>query len=354
MTHLKIEDLNFEYSDLFLEILQQENVSLLVSTYQASKVIVVGSTSDSLAVSNIEVARPMGIAIRKITPNQASSQIAIGANRNIDFWEQPAADKRYCTRHDLSQHDAVFVQTESMPTGDVQIHELGWAGNDFWFVNTRFSALCRPSNQSSFAAKWRPSFISSLSDDDRCHLNGLEFADNQPKFATALATTDAGGAWRDHKLEGGVVIDIPSNEIVCDRLCLPHSPRIKNDQNWVLNSGLGEVGTFDPLSREFESVEFMPGFLRGMSFSGRYAFVGLSKARETNVFGGLPILKRAPDVKCGVGIMDLQSGKTVAVLKFESVVSEIFAVEVVSGCRNPFFAGSRQGGESRELWVVEE
>ena len=62
MTRSKIEDLNVEYSDSFIEILYQQNISLLVSTYQASKVVVVGSTQGSLVVSSIDVARPMGIA----------------------------------------------------------------------------------------------------------------------------------------------------------------------------------------------------------------------------------------------------------------------------------------------------
>jgi uncharacterized protein (TIGR03032 family) len=79
----------------------------------------------------------------------------------------------------------------------------------------------------------------------------------------------------------------------------------------------------------------MPGFTRGLDFSGPYAFVGLSQVRETAVFAGLPLTERAEERKCGVWVVDLRSGTTAAFLQFEGAVQEIFAVQVVPQMRFP-------------------
>ena len=75
----------------------------------------------------------------------------------------------------------------------------------------------------------------------------------------------------------------------------------------------------------------MPGFTRGLDFAGDLAFVGLSQVRESAVFSGIPITERlAPAERtCGVCVVDLRSGETVALLKFQSGVQEIFAVSVL-------------------------
>jgi len=78
----------------------------------------------------------------------------------------------------------------------------------------------------------------------------------------------------------------------------------------------------------------------------------LSRGRETNIFGGLPIMEQSDNLRCGVGIVDLRTGSTVAVLKFESGVNEIFAVEVLPGFVNPLFSGSMQNGKEREIWLI--
>ena len=77
-----------------------------------------------------------------------------------------------------------------------------------------------------------------------------------------------------------------------------------------------------------DPIEHVPGYTRGLAFAGQFAFVGLSRIRETAVFGGVPIAERRDELHCGIGVIDLVSGRTVAVFKFNSGVSEIFAVDV--------------------------
>jgi hypothetical protein len=53
------------------------------------------------------------------------------------------------------------------------------------------------------------------------------------------------------------------------------------------------------------------------------------------VFSGLPITEQAAERCCGVWVIDLRSGRTVAFVKFEDALQEIFAVQVVPQFRFP-------------------
>jgi uncharacterized protein (TIGR03032 family) len=100
---------------------------------------------------------------------------------------------------------------------------------------------------------------------------------------------------------------------------------------WVCESGSGTLGTVDLDTGRYEPVTAVPGFTRGLDFAGNLAFVGLSQVRESAVFSGIPITQRlAPEERrCGVCVVDLRRGETIALLKFESGVQEVFAVVVL-------------------------
>jgi uncharacterized protein (TIGR03032 family) len=117
---------------------------------------------------------------------------------------------------------------------------------------------------------------------------------------------------------------------------MPHSPRVHNGQLWVLNSGAGGLGIIDPQTGRYENVATLPGFTRGLDFFGRYAFVGLSQVRESAVFSGIAIADRpVAERACGVWVVDIVTGQTVAFVKFEDQLQEIFAVQVMAGRRYP-------------------
>ncbi len=83
----------------------------------------------------------------------------------------------------------------------------------------------------------------------------------------------------------------------------------------------------------------VPGCTRGLDILGNLAFVGLSQVRESAVFSGIPIAERAlAERNCGVWVVDLRTGQTVAFLRFEDAVQEVFAVQVLPGLRYPELA----------------
>jgi uncharacterized protein (TIGR03032 family) len=233
-------------------------------------------------------------------------------------------------------HDAVYVPRQKHITGDIDIHEMAFDGdNRLWFVNTRFSCLCVRDFDHSFVPMWRPPFVSAYAPEDRCHLNGLAMRDGKPRYVTMLGQTDSKGGWRENKRNGGLLMDISDNRIIATGLSMPHSPRWYRDTLWVLESGEGSLAKVDMASGKLEHVCKLPGFTRGLDFVGHYAFIGLSQVRESAIFSGLPLTERDEPRQCGVWVVDIRNGETVAFLRFEGSVQEIFSVQALPGIRFP-------------------
>jgi protein O-GlcNAc transferase len=135
-----------------------------------------------------------------------------------------------------------------------------------------------------------------------------------------------------------VVLDIQANSIVAQGLSMPHSPRWYGGKLWLLNSGTGELGHVDLSTGAFVPLLFCPGFVRGLSFHGSVAFVGLSKLRPT-CFTGLALERRLQSEDnvphCGLMAIDLVAGKVLHWLYLEGVVEELFDVVVLPQVKQP-------------------
>lgn len=119
--------------------------------------------------------------------------------------------------------------------------------------------------------------------------------DGEPRYVTALGTTDTAGGWRKDKANGGMLMDITDDQMIAQGLSMPHSPRWYRDKLWVLESGAGSLATVDVETGELSTIVELPGFTRGLDFVDRYAIIGLSQVRETAVFAGLPLTERCDD-----------------------------------------------------------
>jgi uncharacterized protein (TIGR03032 family) len=302
-------------------LLDQLGISLVVTTYQAGKVILIRKEGDGLNTHFVAYQKPMGLAVD-------NGRMAIGSGNSVWFLRNmPAVAPKL---EPLGQHDACYMHRRIHVTGDIDIHELAWGvGEELWFINTRFSTLCTLDAISSFVPRWRPKFVSALAPEDRCHLNGLCLQSGQPKYVTALGETDTPGGWRANKQDGGLLIDVAHNLIVLRGLSMPHSPRLYADRLWLLESGQGGLATVDAKQGRWQTVATLPGFTRGIDFVGPLAFIGLSQVRESAVFSGIPLVERQAERICGVWVVNIQTGETVAFLRFEEGVQEIFAVQSI-------------------------
>jgi uncharacterized protein (TIGR03032 family) len=243
-------------------------------------------------------------------------------------------------------------------TGDLDIHDVAFDGQGRpIFVNTRFSCLAAASDGWSFRPLWRPSFITKLAPEDRCHLNGLAVEKGKPRYVTAVSASNVADAWRDRRADGGIVIDVGRDRIVGKGLSMPHSPRLAGARLWLLNSGAGELGWLDAKAGTFHSVAFVPGYARGLAFAGKDAVVGLSLARENRTFQGLPLddaLKRnGAEARCGLMVIDTKNGDSIAWVRIEGVVRELYDVAFLPGIRMPSALGFKTDEITRVIAIDE-
>lgn len=311
-----------------VELLRQGGLSLLISTYQAGKLIVARVDGDVVNTHFRNFDTPMGLAFDR-------GRLAVGTKLHVwEFHNQPQVAAQL---EPHGKHDGCFLPRHAQVTGQIGIHDIAWAADELWAVNTRFSCLCTFDARYSFVPRWCPRFVSALAPEDRCHLNGLAMHDGRPRYVTALGETDVHAGWRENKARGGCLIDVASGEAVSRGLSMPHSPRCHDGKLWMLESGAGSLALVDLTTGNLTTVALLPGFTRGLDFYGPFAFIGLSQVRESALFSGIPITDRlkVEDRACGVWAVDTRTGQTVAFLRFESGVQEIFAVQVLPGLRWP-------------------
>ena len=110
----------------------------------------------------------MGLAVKP-------DGIAVAARAQV--WFLHGAPDLAARVEPAGRHDACFLTRSSHFTGEIQAHELAWAGDELWLVNTAFGCLCTLDGRHSFVPRWRPPFLTALAAEDRCHLNGLAMAD---------------------------------------------------------------------------------------------------------------------------------------------------------------------------------
>jgi uncharacterized protein (TIGR03032 family) len=335
-------DIRCTHTENLPELLGRLRLSVLISTYQTGHLVVVAARQGRLVLTFHQFERAMGVAVKP-------GAIAVCTRREV--WFLRAAPDIAGKVEPRGQYDACFLARTTHFTGDVQAHEAAWVGNEFWLVNTLFSCLAALHPCYSFAPRWRPPFVSSLSPVDRCHLNGMAVADGRPCYATALAETDSPEGWRAVKAAGGCLIEVPGGRVVARGLSLPHSPRVDGGRVLFLHSGQGRLDAVDPATGRVDAVAEVPGVARGLALYGGFAFVGLSKARPS--LEGVPVVEHRDRLQCGLAVVDLRSGAVVAGLEFRTGVEEVFDVQVLPGITFPYLSGPwAERDTGLPLWTV--
>jgi uncharacterized protein (TIGR03032 family) len=328
--------------------LADHNVSLALTTYQLGKLFVVGrKVGEQFSVFERTFSRCMGLW---------SDGPTLWMSSAYQLWRLENALK---PGHFHNGYDALYVPRVGHTTGDIDMHDLAVEQNGrVVFVNTSFSCLATLSPRFSFQPLWRPPFVSKLVPEDRCHLNGLALAEGRAAYVTAVSRSDVADGWRDHRREGGCVVDVRSKQIVAAGLSMPHSPRCYRGRLWVLNSGTGHLGHVDLESGRFVPLTFCPGYLRGLTFVGDYAVVGLSRPRHDATFGGLDLQdeldRRNAQPQCGLHVIDLRSGEVAHWLRLEGEVSELYDVALLPGVVRPMVLGFQTDEIQRMLAVDSE
>lgn len=312
------------------ELFSRLGITLLVSTYQAQRIMCLSPGRERLSMLMRVFPRPTGMALGK-------NRLAICCQHLL--WIFNTATNVQDMSGNKEPNDVWFVPRRAFVLGDILAHEMALIDDEYHIVNTRFSTICKPSEQWSFENVWKPKFISKTVPEDRCHLNGMACEVGKIRYVSALAETDQAEGWREKKIDGGILMDYDSGEIVARGFCMPHSPRLYMNRLWILDSGRGMLKIVDPSSSQVTEVREFPGYLRGLAFFEQFAFIGLCKIREKSTFGGLPIEEKHQNLPCAIHIVNLKTGQNEGFIEFTKGIEEIFDIHVLAGVQKPEVVG---------------
>jgi uncharacterized protein (TIGR03032 family) len=182
---------NYEYSLHLPELLSQLDLSVLISTYQAGRVVSIGVYQGQMRVSFAHFDQAMGLT-------RTATGIAVGARNAV--WNLPANREIATQIKPTGEQDIAFLARSCHLTGPIMGHDLGFGGNRLWVVNTLFNCLATIEGNWSFLPQWKPPFISEIAPGDRCHLNGLAMGENSgtPAYVTVLGETNEESLWREN------------------------------------------------------------------------------------------------------------------------------------------------------------
>lgn len=314
------------FSPNVAKLLHDLDISLILSTYQAGKVIILSSDGNNMRQLLRDFDRPMGIAL-------SGDMMALALRLNVAIFRN---DKHLAQTYPKNPdtYDALYFPLALNKTDFIDTHDLFFTNKGLVAVNTAYSCLVKLDGTFSFQPIWHPAFISEFENSDRCHLNGMAVdRQGEIRYATAFGETDEEEGWRTNKLKGGIVMDVMANEVIIKGLGMPHSPRVYRNDLYLLASATEELLRVDPVTRTVESIAKLDGFIRGLSFKDDYAFIGTSKLRKSHTFGDLPIATKR--IQAGVFIVNIKTKEKVGEILYEDDLEEIYDVHVLDGMRRP-------------------
>ncbi|MEX1192732.1 MAG: TIGR03032 family protein [Brumimicrobium sp.] len=324
--------INFE--DNFAKILFDKKVSLVFSTYQAGRLMVLGSL-DGNHLHQIPVGfkKPMGIAI-------SDNKLAVATLDNLYFFSnrENVVDT---IRLNEKNFDTVFLQRAKYATSTLDVHDIEFGKGILWGVNTVFSCICVFDINHNFIPKWKPPFITSLVPEDRCHLNGMVLENNLPVYASMLSLTNTKEGWRENITETGAILTVPEGEVMADGLSLPHSLLLDGPYLYFLESGKGTLNRIHRETKEMEVIHDFERFVRGMKKLDNLIFIGYSAVRKSSkTFSSVRF--ENPTDNAGVLIYDIDLGKVISQLEYEQDVEEIYDLNYFDGFLKPAIVNDKQ------------
>lgn len=324
-TQHPIAPFNCQYTPQIPELLLKLNCSIVISTFQAGKLIFLSPRDEnSLVQLPRTFEKPMGVTL-----DEEKDKLALACRDEIIVFSN---SKELAAHYPKSPdtYDALYMPRVTYHTGPLDIHDLSFgADGSLYAVNTLFSCLIRINDDYNFTPYWSPPFIDKMVSEDRCHLNGMALQNGVPKYATAFNQGNSFQSWREHITTTGVVFDIDSNEVVAGNLPMPHTPRLFNSELYVLLSATGELVKINLNNGKYDVVVKMDGFVRGMSLYRDYLFVGLSKLRKnSSTFGKLDFAEKADH--SGIMVIHLPTGSIAGKITYLTSLDEIYDVQVLA------------------------
>ncbi len=332
----------FHLSPAFADWLRGTGGSFVLSTYQSGLIIFLGVNEEGLPYfMDRAVGTAMGLAIDQ-------NRLWFAARDQV--WRFSNVGPASLAG---ANYQAVYMPRSGYMIGNSDAHDVladvSFRGRhyDFLYANTEFSCIAAPDEHYSFVPVWKPDFISALAAEDRCHLNGICDRDGELRYASICGKSDTALGWKLKQTGGGFIIDLKTDEIVCEGLSMPHSPRWHQGKLWVLNSGEGEMGYVDFETRRLVVVSHCTGFARGLCFVGNMAVVGLSKLRPESIdFPGTNLAsnlkERKTPQRTGLQIFNTATGDLSHWVAMQGSITELYDIVFLPKISRPYSPGFRE------------
>lgn len=328
--------------------LESTGGSLAFSTYQTGRLFFLGTNPDgSLVALERVVGTAMGLAIDQ-------DKLWIGNREQLWRFSNTGPDEI-----NGQPYDAIYMPRQGYLLGNSNTHDIladaTYQGQrfDLLYANTQFSCIATPDDHYSFRPVWVPEFISELTPDDRCHLNGICAQEGELAYATICGRFDTRLGWKGVKSHGGCVVDVRSGATVCTGLSMPHSPRWHDGRLWLINSGEAQLGYVDFPRKTFVPLLPCQGFARGLAFVDHYAVVALSRLRpeKHGLVGQINLAAQLESKgqyqRCGLLVFDIARNALAHWLTIEGQVTETYDVAFLPGIRKPYTPGFREPEQHR-------
>jgi len=316
------------YSPQLPELLLSLNCTIALTTYQAGKLVFISPNPDKERLTTLPrtFQKPMGVAVN-------GNSLVLASKDEVILFEN-SRDLAVHYPNKQNTYDSLFLPRITFYTGQVDMHDIAFGNDGVYAINTSFSCLCKVDGNYNFKPIWQPPFIDKLVSEDRCHLNGLVMVDGKPKYVTGLGQTNTHQGWRNNIVGGGFLMDIETNEIILEGLAMPHSPRMYNNELYLLLSASGEFIKINIEEKSYEVIKKFDGFCRGLSIYNDYAFIGFSKLRKnSSTFAKLSFSDKADF--SGIKIIHLPTQAEVGEVKYQTSVDEIYEVAVLPNMIRP-------------------
>ena len=190
---------------------------------------------------------------------------------------------------DLSVYDAAGITRYLRLDGVLDAHDVLPRDDGVLVVSSSDSCV--------YSARWDGQLQKWWSVDvpyDAWHLNCIT-TDGDAVYATAFGMFDDARGWsRDVGAATGVLLELPSGNVVLKGLTQPHSPR-RVDGSWIVcNSGNADITAYDD-GRRVVQRRVLAGYTRGLAIDDTYLYVAESAHHSTEAhqrFARVTVLDR--------------------------------------------------------------
>ncbi len=336
----------------FIRLLGELGVTLILTREYEHILMAVASDGDKLNISYLPMPHPSGIAW-----SPSTKKMFVASTRNPNQIVEFGCCDDYIDRKDIAskqRHANILspMRTSILP-GSLYIHDLAIIKNKLYANAVGHNAIVELPPGGGFKRIWWPKCIDTPVGPDFAlnylQLNSISGGSSLNSCFFSASAEKIGHRRPGHKnfpvKERGVLFSAKTREPMVGGLTRPHSARMHNKVLYVDNSGMGELCGVSN-GKLFTACN-LPGWTRGLCFSGNIAIVGTSRVipRFSQYAPGLEVEKSV----CGIHLVNLNNGQIEGALRWPNG-NQIFAIEaipsnLVGGLPYPYnhrLANSRQ------------